>query len=54
MNRDAKPDPSSIPEDAQQDGAKDAPQPDPGPTKKHGDPLTDIDDEMASGGGGND
>jgi hypothetical protein len=29
-------------------------QPDPGPAKPHGDPITDIDDEMRSGGGGGD
>ena len=54
MNRDEKPDTSPTPESARPDSAQDAPQPDPGPAKKHGDPLTDIDDEIASGGGGND
>jgi hypothetical protein len=29
-------------------------QPDPGPAKPHGDPITDIDDELRSGGGGDD
>lgn len=43
----------TAPEDARPDGS-DGPKPDPGPAKNHGDPLTDIDDEMRTGGGGND
>ena len=44
----------TAPGDDRPDGTADALKPDPGPAKNHGDPITDIDDEIRSGGGGND
>ena len=44
----------TAPGDDRPDGTTDALKPDPGPAKSHGDPITDIDDEIRSGGGGND
>ena len=52
MNHDPKIDPDSDANTAPA-SVDDAPQSDPEPAKKHGDPLTDIDEEMQSGGGGN-
>jgi len=54
-NKDANSEPIEMdPDRAQPSGEQDAPHPDPGPATKHGDPLTDIDEEIAGGGGGND
>ena len=44
----------TAPGDDRPDSTGDALKPDPGPAKNHGDPITDIDDEIRSGGGGND
>jgi hypothetical protein len=52
-DQDAEPTMTAPGED-RPDGTRDSLQPDPGPTKRHGDPMTDIDDEIRSGGGGND
>ena len=41
-------------DDARPGGKDEGLQPDPGPAKPHGDPITDIDDELRSGGGGDD
>ena len=42
------------PDDATPSGNDEGLKPDPGPAKPHGDPITDIDDELRSGGGGDD
>ena len=44
----------TTPEDARPGGPDEGLQPDPGAAKPHGDPITDIDDELRSGGGGDD
>ena len=55
MTEDASTEPTPTePEATRPASDKEGLQEDPGSAKKHGDPLTDIDDEMASGGGGND
>lgn len=43
----------TAPGDDRPNGTADALKPDPGPAKNHGDPITDIGDEIRSGGGGN-
>ena len=52
-DQDAEPT-ATAPDREQPDSATDGPKIDPGPAKNHGDPLTDIDEEIRSGGGGND
>jgi hypothetical protein len=52
-DQDAEPTMTAPGED-RPDGTQDSLKPDPGPAKHHGDPITDIDDEIRSGGGGND
>lgn len=44
----------TAPEDERPNGQDEGLQPDPGPAKPHGDPITDIDDELRNGGGGDD
>jgi hypothetical protein len=41
-------------DDARPSAKDDGLKPDPGPAKPHGDPITDIDDELRNGGGGDD
>jgi hypothetical protein len=52
-DQDAEPTMTAPGED-RPDGTQDSLKPDPGPAKNHGDPITEIDDEIRSGGGGND
>ena len=42
----------TTPDDARPSGQDEGLKPDPGLAKPHGDPITDIDDELRSGGGG--
>ena len=44
----------TAPEDERPGSQDDGLQPDPGSAKPHGDPITDIDEELRSGGGGDD
>jgi hypothetical protein len=44
----------TTPDDARPGSKDDGLQPDLGPAKPHGDPITDIDEELRSGGGDRD
>jgi hypothetical protein len=52
-DQDDEPTPTAS-EDLRPSGNDQGLQPDPSPAKLHGDPITDIDEELRSGGGGND